>query len=855
MNTTPACNSINAIAHNVGRCVSGVTHAATTDILHLLPLLICAAFSAVMSGIVWTEWRHRRAHIGARFVVIEAPPEADAHAAEALWRNLVGLLRPRWLRVLFGQPHLVFEITASEAGTRIGMWIPASVPPGLVERAIEAAWPSSRTVVQDEMPQPLPLNSWCTGGELRLAHPEHFPLLTSHANDPLRSLYGALAGITDGNSAAIQILVRPVTRRRTARSHRAASALRTGKSPSLGASILDFITPGPTAKIAVPEDPTRAPDIRMVLEKAAHPSWEMCIRYGVTSHGEDRRAKGRARGHAHAIASAFAVYTGRNGLRRRRIRRPAAVLAGRSFRHGDLVSVPELAAVAHLPTDIVVPGLSRAGAASVAPPAEVPRKGKILGDASNTGFSRPVALAPDDARYHLHILGSTGAGKSTLLTNLVLDDVKAGRGAVVIDPKGDLIVDILDRLPEDVGSRTVILDPAELLAPPSLNVLQADAAERDLVVDNVVGIFRRIFEQFWGPRTDDILRAACLTLLRRDGATLAMVPRLLSEPNFRKPYIHDIDDPAGLGGFWTWYESLGSSAQAQVIGPIMNKLRAFLLRDFVRTVVGSATSSFDMGEVLDGGLCLVRVPKGILGDETSRLLGSFVVAKVWQTVTARARLGQQARVDASLYVDECQNFLTLPRAFDEMLAEARGYHLSLVLAHQHLGQLPRDLRDAVSANARNKLFFTMSPEDAGVLERHVTPTLSAHDLSHLGGYQMAARLIVGGRETSAFTMQTRPARLAVVGHGDAIRDTSRDKFGLTEEQRQEEVAKSEPAVPTPGEGRDLGLDSGLELGLELGLALSSETPDDARTRVPVGMNTAKRVSNGPADSMGGNKDQ
>jgi hypothetical protein len=222
---------------------------------------------------------------------------------------------------------------------------------------------------------------------------------------------------------------------------------------------------------------------------------------------------------------------------------------------------------------------------------------------------------------------------------------------------------------------------------------------------------------------------------------------------------------------------------------VLNKLRAFLLRPFVRAVVGSTASSFDMTTVLDGGLCLVRVPKGILGEETARLLGSFVVAKVWQAATARARLGQHARVDASLYVDECQNFLTLPRSFDEMLAEARGYRLSLVLAHQHLAQLPRDLRDAISANARNKLWFAVSPEDARVLERHVAPELGAHDLAHLDAYQAAARLVAAGAEQPACTLRTRLAPSPVKGRAKAIRAAARHRYGRTPEQRR---------------GRDLG---------------------------------------------------
>jgi len=446
-----------------------------------------------------------------------------------------------------------------------------------------------------------------------------------------------------------------------------------------------------------------------------------------------------------------------------------------------------------------VPGLARAGANAVAPPPAVAHSllatsptrrldaPKVLGDAQ-AGGRRPVALAVPDARYHLHVMGATGSGKSTLLTNLVLGDVEAGRGVVVIDPKGDLITDLCDRLPETALARTVLIDPEDPDAAPVLNVLAGP--DPDLVVDNLVGIFRSIFAAFWGPRTDDILRSACLTLLRHAAATatttsLADVPRLLADDEFRAPRVATVaDDTVGLGGFWDSYEAMSEASRAQVIGPVMNKLRAFLLRDFVRQVVGRPDSSFDMGQVLDGGICLVRVPKGILGEETSRLLGSFVVAKVWQTATHRARLGQAARIDSSLVVDECQNFLNLPRSFDEMLAEARGYRLSMVLAHQHLGQLPRELREAVSANARTKVWFSMSPEDAHALGRHVAPEVSEHDLAHLGAYTAAARLVVDGEETPAFTLRTRPAPAAVAGRADAVRAANR-------------AAHHRPTTPTP----------------------------------------------------------
>ena len=182
-------------------------------------------------------------------------------------------------------------------------------------------------------------------------------------------------------------------------------------------------------------------------------------------------------------------------------------------------------------------------------------------------------------------------------------------------------------------------------------------------------------------------------------------------------------------------------------------------------------SSFDMGRVLDGGVLLVRIPKGTLGEDTSRLLGSLVLARVWQAATARATLPPEQRRDATLIIDECQNFLTLGTSLDTMLAEARKYRLSLVLSHQDLAQFPRDLLAATSANARNKLYFACAPEDARVLARHTLPELDEHDLSHLDAYTAACRLVVGNRETAAFTLHTNPPR-PVVGTAAAVRQAA-----------------------------------------------------------------------------------
>ena len=150
--------------------------------------------------------------------------------------------------------------------------------------------------------------------------------------------------------------------------------------------------------------------------------------------------------------------------------------------------------------------------------------------------------------------------------------------------------------------------------------------------------------------------------------------------------------------------------------------------------------------------------------------------------------------DCAIYVDECQNFLTLPHGLDDMLAEARSYRAGLVLAHQNLSQLPAELRESLAANARNKIVFTVSPNDARQLERHMNPQLGAHDLANLGAYQAAARLLDHGALTSAFTFRTRPLPPPVRGREKAVRAASRERYG---HKRVTESASG----PLPGDPR------------------------------------------------------
>ena len=440
-----------------------------------------------------------------------------------------------WIR----GPMSASSCSGPRQGLTVGLWVPGTVAPHLVERAVEAAWPGARASFTAATP---PLSDEAgtrvLGGALRLAGGPWQPLRTEHWVDPLRALLGAAGELAGGETAVTQVLARPAAGRRLRRASRAARALAGAPSPRarVVGGLLDLLTPG---RGRTPKRPAgagealRMAEARAALAKLAGPCWEVQVRYGVA--GPDRPDRqGRLRARAHALAAAFAVHSGRNRLGRHRLRHPARTLATRPLHRGDLLSTGELASLAHLPADPAVPGLARAGARPVPPPPGLPTTGKLLGD-SELGTPRPVRLTPADACQHVHLLGATGSGKSTLITNLALQDIEAGRGVVVVDPKGDLITDLLDRLPAGALGRLVLLDPDERAAPPTLNPLDGD--DPDLAVDHLVGILHRIWIAHWGPRIDDVLRASCLTLLRRPGATLTDIPRLLGDPDFRRPYL------------------------------------------------------------------------------------------------------------------------------------------------------------------------------------------------------------------------------------------------------------------------------------------------------------------------------
>lgn len=423
-----------------------------------------------------------------------------------------------------------------------------------------------------------------------------------------------------------------------------------------------------------------------------------------------------------------------------------------------------------------LPGVPNRHPVLLPPSLRVPRTGRLLGRAT-TDASRTVALGVEDSLRHLHLLGPTGVGKSTLMARLALGDMAAGHGVVVIDPKGDLVEDLLARIPAKRVEDVVVLDPTDH-APVGLAALGTPASA-DLTADGLLAVFHSLYADSWGPRTHDLLGSLLLTLARRGDASLAMVPMLLTHQGFRRSVTRTVAqaDPMGLGTFWGWYDAISDGERAQAIAPLMNKLRPVLLRPGLRAVLGQRRPAFALRDVFTKRrILLVSLAKGRLGPECAQLLGSLVVALLWQAAQERAAVSPRARRPVFIHIDEVQDYLRLPGDLGDALAQARGLGVGFTLAHQHLDQLPRTLRTGVLANARSRVTFQLSPDDARTLAGASHGQLMPEDFATLPAFHAYAQLLVDGAQVPWCSLHTEPLPAATAS-SEVVRETSRRRYG------------------------------------------------------------------------------
>jgi hypothetical protein len=515
-------------------------------------------------------------------------------------------------------------------------------------------------------------------------------------------------------------------------------------------------------------------EVRNALRaKQAEPGWPAVGRVAVKakSAGRQRQLLRQAVG---ALQSAEAP-----GVRFR-VRSTSArrvVDASTSWLWPLRLNANELASVSAWPIGLTgeLP-VSMVGSRLVAPSAAIPRAGRVIGRATFPGRERPVALSATDSLRHLHAIGPTGVGKSTLLLNLITQDMAAGRAVVVIEPKGDLIADVLLRIPASRIGDVVLLDPTDTARPVGLNPLALAGRSPELAADQLLGLLHSLYAAHWGPRTHDILGASLLTLARTPGMTLAALPLLLTDAGFRRRVLPRVVDPIGLAPFWSAYEAWSEAERATAIAPVMNKLRPLLLRPELRAIIGQTRGSFDLRRVFtERKILLVSLSKGLLGPETSALLGSLVVSQLWQAILGRAVVAPERRHPVFVCVDEFQDYLHLPLDLADALAQARGLGVGFVVAHQYLHQLDTAMRSAVLANAQSRVAFRLPSEDARAIA--AGSALAPEDFQSLGAFQCYAQLVAQAAVQPWCSALTVPPGQPFSDPA-AVRTASRQAYGV-----------------------------------------------------------------------------
>lgn len=421
---------------------------------------------------------------------------------------------------------------------------------------------------------------------------------------------------------------------------------------------------------------------------------------------------------------------------------------------------------------------------------------RVIGKVAAPGHGEPVGIPIRDAAMHTHLLGPTNSGKSTVLLNLILADIRAGRGVLVIDPKGDLATDVLARIPEKRHDDVVVIDPSAA-APVGMNPLAGPERLAAITADSLLSTFEAIFHDHWGIRTADILTASLLTLARIPEANLLWLPPLLTNPSFRRTVLKRSHDPLGVDSFWQQYDAKKPETQALEIAPVLNKLRQLILRPSLRAVLGQTAPKFDLDELFTRRrIIIVSLNKGVIGADAARLLGSLLVGQLWSRILARQSLPPTRRHIVGIYIDEVHDFIKgIPGDLSDALAQARSLGAAFTLTNQYLAQLSTEMQTAIDANARNKIVFGLSGVDATAMARKAEG-LDAADFQLLPKHHAYADLLQDGHRTGWFAVATDGPTRALQEAAE-LYAASHSRYGVPAEKTEQElIALIQPTTAT-----------------------------------------------------------
>ena len=486
---------------------------------------------------------------------------------------------------------------------------------------------------------------------------------------------------------------------------------------------------------------------------------------------------------------------------------PGLVAASNFFSEEEPFSLGEAACAFRLPAP---PGHERMGLPVKSSRTSVGQLPSVKGDlvlAYNVHreMAQPVVCSNDDRMRHAFIIGQTGTGKSTMMESMIMQDIRAGNGLAVIDPHGEMVDEILGKIPRHREKDVVLFDLTDREYPPGFNMLQwSTIEERDLIVDELYQTIDRIYNlrSSGGPIFEQYFRGM-LRLLMGDGPREGFVPTILDFTNcfnvasFRKWLAEGVTDLQTLDYLKQAQDATGDVRLDAMAPYITSKLSRFVSDVALQRILGQDRIAFNFDEIMnDGKILLMNLGKGRFGSHVSALIANQVVSRFKLAAMKRGAMRPEERRDFFLYVDECHNLP--PGNFTELLAEARKYRLGLILATQYMSQLKGDegdrksgsLMEAIMGNVGTMAMFRVGFEDAGYLAPALYPVFSANDIVGLPNWSGYLRMQPGGASVPPFSFNSFLDK-AVFNEKVAkrVRDLSRKTYACTAEEADDQIAR------------------------------------------------------------------
>jgi hypothetical protein len=746
--------------------------------------------------------------------------------ADQFFASLASLYETRTRGLLF-QPTISFEYIAREKEIIFFIGVPKYAQ-SLIEKQIQSFYPDANIEPNGDF-RIFKEGMEAAYGIIKTSRSYIYPIKTYEdlEYDTIQNITNSLSKIGEDSRASIQILVRPTNQGWRAHVDWAMRRIQEGRGVPLGISwytklgyfIGQFLQSSVTKddELARRNTPLQEETVKLLNKKSTKTGFDVQVRI-VTLAKTLQEAEVNLRN----IYSGFTQFNSpdRNTLKLFRNYDKKAFLTHfilRSFVPFDkiILNTEELATLYHFPSEhIDTPGIRWFMAKRSSAPAILPKEGIILGKNVYRGDENLVRLKENDRRRHLYSIGMTGTGKSTFFESLILQDIKNGKGLAVFDPHGELVENVLSKIPKERAEDVIFFDPSDTERPMGLNLLEWKTKEqKDFLVQEAIQIFYKLFDPngqgFVGPQFEHWMRNAALTVMEYpDGGTLLEIPKLFTDDAFRDSRVNYLKDQV-VKSFWT--QQMAKTAdfhKSEMFNYFISKFGRFMTNITMRNIIGQPKSAFDFREAMDSGkILLIKLAKGEIGEINSNLLGMIFIARMFTAALSRGDVEESQRRDFYLYVDEFQDFAT--DTFGSILSEARKFRLNLNITNQYIAQIPENIRDAIIGNVGTLVAFRIGVPDAEFMEKEFEPVADKTDLNNIDAYNAYIKLLVDNAPMRPFSMQTiKDPTEKNEKLGGAINELSRLKYGrdvsIVELEIQDRVKIYESTAPNQDITRESG---------------------------------------------------